>query len=126
MTMPFVASITAAEERLRTAMLASDVDALRAMLAPDLVFTNHVGQLLDRQADLESHRSGALKLRAMTPSETRIQVHGGAAVVSVRMRVEGAFAGVPFAEDFRYTRVWHLSDDAGWRVVAAHMSVVQA
>jgi hypothetical protein len=36
--------IVQVEDRLRTAMLRSDVAALDELLAPDLIFTNHLGR----------------------------------------------------------------------------------
>jgi len=60
------------EERLRQAMLHSDVAALDALIAPELIFTNHLGQIISKQEDLAIHQSGALKLRELTPSEQRI------------------------------------------------------
>jgi hypothetical protein len=40
--------ILALEEQLRIAMLGSDVGALDRLLAPELIFTNHLGQLLSK------------------------------------------------------------------------------
>ncbi len=37
--------ITVSEERLRLAMLASDVGALDELISSDLLFTNHLGQV---------------------------------------------------------------------------------
>ncbi len=36
-----------AEEQLRLAMLASDVSALNELLAPEIIITSHLGELLD-------------------------------------------------------------------------------
>lgn len=118
-------SIADAEERLRLAMLTSDSVALDELISPDLVFTNHVGQLLGKQGDLELHKSGTIRFQHLTPSETQIKIHGDCAVVSVRMRAEGTFAGSAFDENFRYTRMWRLFETKGWQVVAGHMSVIQ-
>lgn len=115
-----------AEERLRQAMLASDVAALDQLIAPDLLFTNHLGQLLDKQTDLGFHQSGTIRFNQIEPSDATIRVHGHFAVVSVHMRVVGSFAGTDFAEAFRYTRVWRPAGRTQWQVVAGHMSVVQA
>jgi hypothetical protein len=46
------AQIVEVENQLRTAMLGSDVTALDDLLAPDLIFTNHLGQLLGKDDDL--------------------------------------------------------------------------
>ena len=117
--------IVEAEERLRQAMLASDTLALDALISPDLVFTNHFGQLLSKETDLALHQSGTIRFQTLAPFETLIQIHGDCAIVSVRMQVQGAFAGTPFAENFRYTRVWRQREPKVWQVVAGHMSVVQ-
>lgn len=50
------------EERLRQAMLNSDVLTLDELIAEDLLFTMHTGLLINKQADLEAYRSGRQKL----------------------------------------------------------------
>lgn len=55
-----------AEERLRLAMLHSDVSTLDQLLAPDLIYTNHLGQLFTKQDDLATHQSGKLNIEALS------------------------------------------------------------
>ena len=76
--------VTVAEERLRLAMLASDVDALDKLISSDLIFTNHFGQILGKQDDLALHRSGMLRFHTLEPSERKMKTSGKIAVVSVR------------------------------------------
>jgi hypothetical protein len=57
------------EERLRQAMLKSDVAELDALIAPELIFTSYLGQLTTKQEDLDMHRSGRIKIGSITPSE---------------------------------------------------------
>jgi hypothetical protein len=116
--------ILQAEERLRLAMLSSDVNTLNELLAPELIFTNHLGQVLGKQDDLNAHQSGALKIQVLTPSEQGIQLKGNIAIVTVRVHLVGSYAGIASAQDFRFTRVWGLSTIDTWQVVAAHSSVV--
>ena len=116
--------ILAAEEQLRLAMLSSDVDALNELLAPDLIFTNHLGQVLNKQDDLNAHQSGTLEIKELTPSEQQIRLSGEMAIVSVRMNLLGSYAGVVSNGDLRFTRVWACSPKGAWQVVAAHTSVV--
>jgi ketosteroid isomerase-like protein len=116
--------IREAEHRLRDAMLNSDVDALDRLLAPELIFTNHLGQLQGKQDDLAAYRSGALKIKSLIPSEQRIHVYGDIGIVSVRVQLLGTYAGNSANGDFRFTRVWAFSGDKVWRVVAAHAGVV--
>ena len=116
--------ITLAEERLRLAMLASDVEVLDQLISPDLIFTNHFGQVLGKQDDLALHRSGVLKFHTLEPSESQMKASGEIVVVSVRMNLSGAYAGSPFSGDLRYTRVWRLSQRDTFQVVAGHSSAV--
>jgi hypothetical protein len=114
------------EERLRQAMLASDCAVLDELVSPELVFTNHMGQALDKQQDLDLHRSGVLRLDRMEPSEVSLRLGAQCAVVSVRMQVAGAYDGMAFQEDLRYTRVWEPAGAGRWRVLAGHASRVHA
>jgi ketosteroid isomerase-like protein len=116
--------ILAAEERLRLAMLGSDVSALDELLSPELVFTSHLGHVLKKKDDLAAHRSGLVKIDELTPSEQTVQLHGDVAIVSVRVHLSGSYAGTPSEADFRFTRVWALSPSGTWQVVAGHACIV--
>ena len=118
--------IVEVEEQLRLAMLQSDVRTLNDLLAPDLIFTNHLGQTLSKNEDLDAHQSGTLKIEALTPSEQHIKRIGDVAIVSVRARIVGSYAGTRSESDFRFTRVWALRSTGHWQVVAAHSSLVAA
>jgi hypothetical protein len=117
--------IEAAEEELRLAMLASDVESLDALISPSLIFTTHFGSIISKQDDLEIHRSGALKFQAIEPSERKVLILNGLAYVSVRVRLSGAFSGSSFQDDVRFSRVWQLSQNNAWQVVAGQATVVQ-
>ena len=117
--------ITVAEERLRLAMLASDVEALDELISSDLMFTNHFGQILGKQDDLALHRSGVLKFHTLEPSERKLKTSGKIAIVSVRMKLSGIYDGSPFTGDLRYTRIWRLLQSDTLQVVAGHSSAVQ-
>lgn len=125
MNRDFEAQINNAEEQLRQAMLASDVEALDKLLARDLIFTNHLGQCLGKDADLSAHSSGDLSISKLEPSEQQVGFIGdNVAVVSVRVQVAGKYAGQPAGGDFRFTRVWAQSQDGSWQVVAAHSGTI--
>jgi ketosteroid isomerase-like protein len=112
-------SIERHEERLRLAMLASNTSELDALLSDKLIFTDQSGKVLDKQTDLETHRSGALKLTKLQASEQELRLFGDTAIVSVLMRIQGSFSGQDFSIKNRYTRVW-LKRNEAWLVVAAH------
>ena len=112
------------EEQLRLAMLNSDVNALNELLAPELVYTNHLGQVLTKKDDLAAHESGMLEIKVLTPSDHHIQVIGNVAIVAVKVHLVGSYAGVTSDNIFRFTRVWTLSSQDTWHIVAAHSIVV--
>ncbi len=121
----FTADIQDAEERLRQAMLSSDIAALELLLDPDLLFVNHMGWTVTRQDDLDAHLSGLLKIHALELSEQCILPRGGCAVVSVLARISGSYNGVPANGTFRFMRTWASEPDSGdWRVIAASSVMV--
>jgi len=124
MSNPIETQIIQSEERLRLAMLQSDVSALNELLAPELIFTNHLGQILTKQDDLTAHQSGTLKIEVLMPSEQHIQLIGEVAIVSVRVHLVGSYAGTRSEANFRFTRIWALASKDTWHIVAAHSSVI--
>ena len=116
--------IIEAEEKLRLAMLHSDVKALDEMLSPRLIFTDHRGHLVGKEEDLAGHRSGALKLNSLSASERQILLTGDVAIVSVRMELSGSYNGTPTNGIFRFTRVWFQSQDGTWQIIAGHSGIV--
>jgi ketosteroid isomerase-like protein len=124
MHIPLQAQIVDAEDQLRIAMLSSDVAALNELLAPELIYTNHLGQLLGKDDDLAAYRSGVLKVVSLEPSEQHVRALGDVAVVSVRMQLYGTYKGAPANGDFRFTRVWAHSQQDRWQIVAAHASLI--
>jgi Domain of unknown function (DUF4440) len=113
------------EERLRQAMLNSDVAELDALIAPELIFTNHFGHLFTKQQDLDIHQSGSLKFREITHSEQQIQLNEGFSVVSVKKHLCGSYQGAEFDDMIRFTRVWAISSMGSLQIVAGHSSVVE-
>lgn len=116
--------ILEAEERLRLAMLHSDINALHELLAPELIYTNHLGQVFSKQEDLAIHQSGELAIQELNPSEQRIQIIGEVALVTVRVHSTASYRGTELDGDFRFTRVWSRSSAHTWQIIAAHCSAV--
>jgi ketosteroid isomerase-like protein len=113
------------EERLCAAMLASDTEALENLLSPELIFINHLGQVLGKEEDLAGHRSGMVRTDSLQCSEQRILVvDDDCAIVTVRARISGAYAGHPANADLRFTRVWTASSAKQWQLIAAQATAV--
>jgi len=118
------AQIIDVEERLRQAMLHSDIRVLDELFADELLFTNQFGQIVSKAEDLAVFQSGIIHLTGLVPSEQHIQLQPGFAVVSVLMRLLGSDDGVPIDESIRYTRVWLISPEGSLQLIAGHASSV--
>ena len=122
--MNLIAEITEMELRLLQAMESSDTKELNELISEELIFTNHMGQILTKEADIQSHRSGLLKIGTLSASRQAIIPLKEAAVVTVLITLEGSFSGTPFKGTFRYTRVWRKKEDR-WQVIAGHCTEVK-
>src|SRR5262245_34485850 len=94
-------TIRAAEERLWSAQLAGDVEALDALIDDDLLFTGLGGSLETKAADLQQHRSGALKITKLEPLEVRMRAIPGGAITSVKMDAAALVGGKPISAVLR-------------------------
>lgn len=115
--------IQTAEARLLEAMKTSNVQELDALIADDLIFTSHTGQLLTKQDDVEAHSSGNIEIFTIESSEQKIKIDGDVAIVSVLLDISGSFYGSTEVGFYRFTRVWK-NNGGNWQVIAAHSTQV--
>jgi ketosteroid isomerase-like protein len=99
------------------AMLQNDVQALDRLLADDLVYIHSAAELETKQQFLERLRSGALRYRAIEPSETVVRTYGPVALVTGRAKMKVTSAGADRDLDIRYTSVYRLTADR-WQLVS--------
>ena len=111
------------EEKLRKAMLSSNIDALDKLLSPNLIFTNHFGLVISKSDDLEAHKKGDFKINSLTISEQIIRLSGPVAIVSTHAHISGIYKGTPTSGNFRFTRVWQ-KETAVWQVTAGHSNMI--
>jgi hypothetical protein len=115
--------IRAVEERLWKAQLSADVEVLDDLIADDLLFTGLTGSLETKAADLQQHRSGALKITKLDPLDFHVRVIPGGAITSVKMDAAAVVAGKLTSATLRYTRVW-ISEGGRWQIAGGYMGVV--
>ena len=116
--------IRACEARLYSAMLASDVAELDALIADDLLFAGPTGELATKAMDLELHRTGGTQFHEFTPKELEIRVWSEQfALASAKIFLSGTYVGQAFAGDYRYTRIWRKGPH-GWQVVGGSVTAM--
>ena len=81
------------EDRLKEAMLQSNISELDKLLAVDLVFTNHLGHIMTKQDDIEAHKTKILKMDEVTLTEQEIKLYEGVAIVTVKAHIKSSFNG---------------------------------
>jgi ketosteroid isomerase-like protein len=116
-------TIETLEEELRQAMLSSDVSVLDELIADDLVFTMHTGLVVNKQYDLEAHRSGLFRFTKVETGDRQIHAYGDCVVVTLKAEIAGTHSGQAFSEAYRFTRVW-VQRQNRWQIVAGHVCQV--
>ncbi|TVZ41568.1 uncharacterized protein DUF4440 [Alteromonadaceae bacterium 2753L.S.0a.02] len=109
------------EERLRVAMLGSDIAVLNELISDDLLFTSHLGALVSKKEDIDIHQSGNLKFASIDLSNTIVKLYENFAVVSVQAEIKATFLGQASNGRFMFTRIWSKQSGA-LKIVAGHVS----
>lgn len=118
-----ISEVRRQEERLRTAMLTSDVATLSDLIDDRLAFTGLDGSILDKAQDLASHETGMLSIDKLDITETSIRRIESMVLTTTKADLAGSLGEVTIAGSFAYTRLWSRSSGR-WRVVAGHVSAI--
>jgi len=119
-----IETIVNAEIELLTAIKTADVATLDKMLHDDLLFNLPDGQTITKEFDLESYRSGKMKIESLEASDQIINIIDNTAVVSVVILLKGIYDNNPIGNSFRYIRVWKQFDESV-KVIAGSCVVLQ-
>jgi ketosteroid isomerase-like protein len=111
------------EEKLRQAMLNGDVQTLDELIADDLIFTMHTGLVINKQDDLEAHRTGIQKFTQIELDDQTVSHYGDCAVVTVKAELAGKFDGQAYSDTYRFTRLW-VNRQNRWQIAAGHVSQI--
>ena len=114
-------SLLAAEHALQAAQRAGDVDALDALLHPRCVGVGPDGSVFSKEDDLESYRSGALRITRLEEESLDVQEDGPSGATRLVAAVEAVQGGTAVSARLVYTRLWVRTDE-GWLVLAATLA----
>ncbi|MCA1918848.1 MAG: nuclear transport factor 2 family protein [Flavobacterium piscis] len=107
-----IESIVTAEIELLTAIKNADVAALENLLHDDLLFNLPDGNTITKEFDLNSYRSGKMKVDTIEASDQIINLIDDTAVVAVTVLLKGSFDNNPVNAALRYIRVWKKFDES--------------
>lgn len=109
------------------ALLAADMNALDGMYSGDLIYIHSNGGTQNKQAFLESIRSGSLRFKTMKQvGELRVRAFGNtAATVSSRydMNLESGRTGKVTPYTIQYLTVY-INEGGTWRIVSQQTTAV--
>lgn len=105
-----IQDVVNAEIELLTAIKKADILTLEKMLHDDLLFNLPDGNTVTKEMDLDSYRSGKMKIDSLEASDQIVNIIDDSAVVAVTVSLKGAFGEFPIDGAYRYIRVWKQFD----------------
>lgn len=119
-------SLHQALDAFNAAYARADVAALDKMLASGYLHTNGASPPLGKDSWLnyvsgrrKALDAGDLVIDSYTLLDLQVRLHGRAAAVAGKVRVNGLDRDGPFEHAFRVTQLW-IFEDAGWKRAAFH------
>ena len=116
-------SLNEAESEFLRAFRVNDIDGLDSILHADVEFVGPDGAIVDKNADMASHRAGDLEIESVDELSRRVQVIGGIGITRVKLHIKASVGGSPLDAVLMYSRTW-LDQDDRWSIVAAHGSIL--
>lgn len=117
-------TVVNAEIELMTAIKKADISVLEKVLHDDLLFNLPDGNTITKEFDLNSYRSGKIKIDSLEASNQIINIIDDTAVVAVTVSLKGTFDNNSINGVFRYIRVWKQFDD-NLKVIAGSCMALQ-
>jgi ketosteroid isomerase-like protein len=115
--------IVSLENAWNQATRQKDEAALKLLLAPDLVYVEYDGTLMDRAAYLASVRSPSLQPTRIVSESMKAHIYGSVAVVNGVYRESGLKNGEPYTIRERFIDTW-LRQSSGWICVASQATLI--
>jgi len=113
--------VRAAEEVLLEAMGTGDPRALDRLIADHYVDTGPGGETIGKPETLRMFESRAFMVTRSELSHVQILPYGDTAIVVGESATTIRMAEQVVQDRHRFTRAWHRTD-AGWQLVATHVS----
>ncbi len=117
------ARILTLENAWNQAVQQKDARALRMLLAPDLVYVESDGTLMDKTQYLASVQTPSLRLVRIVNESTNVRLYAAVAVVNGVCREDGVKNGKAYTIRERFTDTWIRRGDT-WVCVASESTLI--
>jgi ketosteroid isomerase-like protein len=117
------ARILSLENAWDRAVKQKDAAALQMLLAPELVYVDYDGKLMDKAEYLSSVQSRALHPERIVSESMNVHVYAAAAVATGVYRESGERNGKPYMLRERFTDTW-VRRGASWMCVSSNSTLI--
>lgn len=117
------ARILTLESAWNQAVQQKDASALKMLLAPDLVYVEYDGRLMNKAQYLNSVQSPSLQPVRIVNESTDVRLYGAVAVVNGVCREDSTKNGKPYTFRERFTDTWIRRGDS-WVCVASESTLI--
>lgn len=94
------------EYRLIDGIKNSNIDFLENVMHNDLLGIVPNGEIINKEMDLASHRSGNMIVEELIPTIEAINIIDDCAIVIITYETKGTMLGTPIEGRFKYNRIW--------------------
>ncbi|HMR93366.1 MAG TPA: nuclear transport factor 2 family protein [Chitinophagaceae bacterium] len=106
------------------ALIANDTALLNNLYAPDFIYTNPDGKLLNKEQQLLNVATSEMKWDNGKSEDVKVSLYGNMAVVTGAFRASGSYRANPLSIHERYTTVW-IKTDTSWAIVAEQGNIIR-
>jgi ketosteroid isomerase-like protein len=111
------------ENAWNQAVQQKDAAALEMLLAPDLIYVEYDGMLMNKEEFLASVRSPSLQPQRIVNESTKVRLFGAVAVVNGVYRESALKNGKPYTLRERFTDTWVRRGES-WVCVASQSTLI--
>lgn len=105
------------EKELLNAFTNCDLVSLDALIHENALFVLPNGMTATKKMVLDNYRAGSTSMSSIEATDQKINMIGDTAVVSVNLEMAGQYNEQVIRQQFRYIRVWKMTDNI-WKVIA--------
>jgi ketosteroid isomerase-like protein len=116
--------LIALEKMWNQAQLQHDSGALKSLISDRFVNTEWDGTMTSRDQFLSEIADPKFDPSIMSVQDLRVEFYGDAAIVVGVYHTKGKYNSKPYEHTGRFTDTW-VRDNAAWKCVASHTSLIQ-